>query len=349
MNFSDILLIIVSSAGLLHGVVIAYYLIFFKNKKITTNYLLGFILIFMAFRIGKSVMLNFGENLQPVFIFLGLTFLLLIGPFLRWYVIGMTQVNFKIEKKNYIELIPFISIFIASLFVTEEWYKNSKWVLIIFSSGLIFIYLHFLFYIILSWIVFKGSNKKQENKKQTKSQKVTFEWLRLLIIGFVIIWVSYVFNILDETIPYISGPILYSLIIYYLSYKAFQLKVTDIDGNVFKENNNQLIFDHLTKMVIQDKLYIDSELTLSKLSKLLGKTKQKTSEIINQCSNKNFNDFINYYRIEESKKMLLEKENKNFTIASIAFDVGFNTLSSFNYAFKKLEGVTPSVYKKKEI
>ncbi len=150
MTFSEILLIIISSAGLLHGIVIAYYLVFFKKKKLITNYLLAGILICMAFRIGKSVMLNFGNHLQPVFIFLGLTFLLLIGPFLRWYVLGMTQINFKISKKHYTELIPFTGVFLASLFVTEEWYQNSKWVIVVFSSILIFIYLHLLFYIFLS-------------------------------------------------------------------------------------------------------------------------------------------------------------------------------------------------------
>ena len=301
--------------------------------------------MFMAFRIGKSVMLNFGNHLQPVFIFLGLTFLLLIGPFLRWYVLGMTQVNFKLLKKHYVELTPFISVFLASLFVTEEWYQNSKWVIVVFSSILIFIYLHLLFYIILSWRIFKSSNKKEHKEELTKSQKVIFNWLRFLILGFLVIWLSYVFNILDEAIPYISGPILYSFIVYYLSYKAFELKVSDLDGNTFKVNDNKLFFDEITKAIITNKLYLESDLTLSKLAKLFGKSNQKISEIINQYSGKNFNDFINHFRVEEAKIKLLAKENKQYTIATIAFDVGFNSLSSFNYAFKKFVGVTPSAFR----
>jgi hypothetical protein len=86
LSFLDILLIIVSSAGLLHGVLFAFFLFFFKKKKTLTNLLLGLILIFMAFRIGKSVMMNFGDNLEPTFIFAGLALLLLIGPFLRLYI-----------------------------------------------------------------------------------------------------------------------------------------------------------------------------------------------------------------------------------------------------------------------
>ena len=116
MEFLEILLIILSSAGLLHGVLFALYLCIFKKKKTLTNLLLGLLLIFMAFRIGKSVMLYFGDDLEPIFIFAGLAILLLIGPLLRWYVLGMTRPAFELSKQHYFELIPFVLVFIASLF-----------------------------------------------------------------------------------------------------------------------------------------------------------------------------------------------------------------------------------------
>lgn len=82
------------------------------------------------------------------------------------------------------------------------------------------------------------------------------------------------------------------------------------------------------------------------LGKRIGKTTQKTSEVINQYAKQNFNDFINYYRIQETKRVLSDNEYLNYTISSIAFDVGFSSLSSFNSAFKKFEGTTPSAYRK---
>ncbi|WP_148639331.1 helix-turn-helix domain-containing protein [Aquimarina longa] len=349
MNFLDILLIIVSSAGLLHGILLASYLSIFKKKKTLTNLLLGLILVFMAFRIGKSVMLNFGDGLEPIFIFIGLAFLLLIGPFLRWYILGMTRHNFKLPKYYLIELIPFILIFIASLFVTKEWYENSKLVVIIFSSGLIFIYLHFAFYIVLGWRILKRAKKHYQQEQQTKSRRAIFNWLDHLIIGFMIIWGSYVLNLLDETVPYVVGPIVYSIIIYFLSYKAFQLKATDLDGNVFKTTNNNLLFDEISKLIINAKLYLEPDLSLAKLSTMIGKSTQLTSSIINQYAKRNFNDFINYYRIQDAKKLLLDTESDKYTISSIAFDTGFSSLSSFNGAFKKFEGITPSSYRKSRV
>jgi AraC-like DNA-binding protein len=347
LSFLEILLVVISSAGLLHGVLFAFYLCVFKKKKTLTNLLLGLILVFMAFRIGKSVMMNFGDNeLEPIFIFAGLAFLLLIGPLLRWYVLGMTRSNFKFQKSFFIEIIPFGLIFLSSFFITKSWFDiNNRTSIIIFASVLLFIYLHLALYIFLSWKKVRIIKRKEED---TKSQIAIFNWLKLLLIGFAVIWISYVLNILDGTVPYIIGPIVYSVVIYFLSYKAFELRVTEIDGNVFKQNNNLVLFNKISEFIINDKLYLESDISLSKLSGLVGETTQKTSATINQYAKRNFNDYINYYRIQEAKKLLSIPENKKFTISSIAFDTGFSSLSSFNSAFKKFEGITPSSYRKRE-
>ncbi|MGK0447187.1 MAG: AraC-like DNA-binding protein, partial [Polaribacter sp.] len=233
---------------------------------------------------------------------------------------------------------------------TKEWFEsNNKTGIILFGSVLIFIYLHFAFYIFLSWKTLKRAKKNYQKEIQTKSQKAIFDWLGLLIIGFVIIWVSYALNVLDDEVPYIIGPIVYSLAVYFLSYKAFQLKITEINGEAFKENDNSLLFNEISKFVIDEKQYLESDLSLSKLSKLIGQSTQKTSSVINQYAKRNFNDFINYYRIQDAKKMLSSTESEKFTISSIAFDTGFSSLSSFNSAFKKFEGKTPSSFRKIEI
>lgn len=347
MNSSDILLILISSAGLLHGLAFAVYLSFYKKKKTTTNYLLALILVFMAFRIGKSVLLNFNNNLEPIFIFVGLAFLLLIGPLLRWYIAGMLEVNFKLPKNLFLELVPFTGFFISSFFVSKNWFEtNSKEVIIVFGSAIIFIYLHFAFYIFISNKVLKETKKALKDTLQTKAQKAIINWLNLLIIGFVIIWVSYFLNIIDGAVPYITGPIMYSLVIYFLSFKAFQLKIIDIDGNVFKKNDDSILFNKISQLIEGKKLYLEPNVSLSSLSHLINKSTQKTSEVINQYAKQNFNDFINSYRIREAKKMLSNKEYANYTISSIAFDCGFSSLSSFNGAFKKFENKTPSVFRK---
>ena len=346
MNFTDILLIIISSAGLLHGALFASYLCFFKKKRGLTNIVLGLILFFMAFRIGKSVMLNFGSNLEPVFIFAGLALLLVIGPLLKWYVSGMTVVNYKLPNHYVIELIPFLMVFFGSFFVTKQWFdSNSKQVIVVFASILIGIYLHLAGYIFWSWRHLVNVKTAHKSRLLTKSQKAIFNWLQYLLIGFVIIWISYCLNIIEDAVPYITGPIMYSFVIYFLSYKAYQLKILDIDGTIFKESDDLMYFNEISRSVLDEKLYLDSQISLANLGKRFGKSTQKTSEVINQYAKQNFNDFINYYRIQDAKKLLLTDTGKNHTIASIAFDVGFSSLSSFNNAFKKFEKTTPSAFR----
>lgn len=302
----------------------------------------------MAFRISKSVMLYFGNELEPIFIFAGLAFLLLIGPLLRWYVLAMTRYNFRFSKNYLLELVPFTLVFVMSFFVTKKWFEtNNKEVIVVFASALIFIYLHFAFYIFISGRLLQKVKKEHQQVLQTKSQKAIFKWLQVLIFGFIAIWISYFLNIIEDTVPYIVGPIVYSVVIYFLSYKAFQLKTTEIDGDAFEKNDNELLYNKISELVLKDKLYLESDLSLSGLSKLVGKSTQNTSEVINQYAKRNFNDFINFYRIQDAKKMLLDVNTKNYTISSIAFDAGFSTLSSFNSAFKKFEGITPSLYKRR--
>lgn len=345
LKVSDIVLILLSSAGLLHGILFAFYLIVFKKKKRLSNLLLGLILICMAFRIGKSVLLNFGDNLEPIFIFLGLAFLLVIGPLLRWYVLSMLQPNFTLPKQYLVEFIPFALVVLPSLFVTKTWFENSKWVIIVFSSGLIFIYLHLLLYIVLTWRAFDFAKRKYTQRSPTKSQKAVFNWLHFLLIGYSIIWGSYVLNILDDTVPYVIGPIMYSVVIYYLSYKAFQLKTVDLNGDVFKDNTNGIVFDTVVALLVSEKLFLETDLSLPTLSRRLGKSTQQISSAINQYAKRNFNDFVNHYRIEHAKRLLSDPKSDRYTISSIAFDVGFNSLSSFNSAFRKFEGITPSNFR----
>ncbi|TPN88913.1 helix-turn-helix domain-containing protein [Aquimarina algicola] len=301
----------------------------------------------MAFRVGKSVMLNFGNDLEPVFIFSGLALLLLIGPLLKWYISSMTQPDFRLLKIHYVELIPFLLLFITSFFITKNWFDaNNRQSVIIFGSTIIFIYLHFAFYIFISGKVLKKTYKKHTETLKTKSQKNILSWLYTVIIGFIMIWISYFLNIIENSVPYIIGPIIYSVVIYYLSFKAFKLKVTDITGSVFKIKDDIVLFNDISQLIIDEKLYLESDISLSSVSKLVGKSVQKTSEAINQYANQNFNDFINYYRIQDAKKMLIDEKTKKYTISSIAFDIGFSSLSSFNSAFKKFEGTTPSSYRK---
>jgi two-component system sensor histidine kinase ChiS len=90
------------------------------------------------------------------------------------------------------------------------------------------------------------------------------------------------------------------------------------------------------------KPYLAPDLTLHKLSKLVTVPYHYLSQIINNRLNKIFFDFINQYRIEEALKKLADPEERQKSIHQVAHEVGFNSQSAFNRAFKKVTGKTPS-------
>ena len=118
-------------------------------------------------------------------------------------------------------------------------------------------------------------------------------------------------------------------------------KQSDISDKRKTELRNNLIEILETK-----KIYKNSKLTLSSLSKELDSNTSYLSKVINDEFNMNFNNFINSYRIKEARRLLSNPDNFNYTIASIAEEVGFNSISVFNKAFKDTTGLTPSFFLK---
>jgi YesN/AraC family two-component response regulator len=111
--------------------------------------------------------------------------------------------------------------------------------------------------------------------------------------------------------------------------------------------SSQIILQWKTKVfeaVVTQKQYQNPELTLTDLAKYLSTNPSMLSKIINQSFEMNFNDFVNYYRVEEVKEKLQNPTNASLTIMSIAYDAGFNSKATFNRAFKKLTGKNPKEF-----
>ncbi|HDZ15347.1 hypothetical protein LCGC14_1297300 [marine sediment metagenome] len=96
-----------------------------------------------------------------------------------------------------------------------------------------------------------------------------------------------------------------------------------------------------------EKPYLNENLSLPLLSEQFMCSQAQLSQIINQHFQMNFYDFVNGYRIEKAKTMLLSSVFEKLSILGIAFECGFKSKSSFNRYFKKYTGVTPSEFKKK--
>ncbi len=102
--------------------------------------------------------------------------------------------------------------------------------------------------------------------------------------------------------------------------------------------------EKLLAIMDEQKLYLDSELSLADLARRLHTNTSMLSQVINVGLGRNFNDFVNEYRINEFKKLALDESRQHLSLLGIALDAGFNSKATFNRVFKKSTGVSPKEF-----
>ncbi len=342
MRAYDIILIVISGLGVIHGLFLAVFLWSYRKGNSLSNKLLSALLIVLSFRVGKSVFLEFTDSMDIKIIFTGLSTLMAIGPLYYLFVLSCTRKSFQLTKKHVLHFIPTIIGFAIGLQLEEHHTQTLP--LALFAVLFVSYYLHLLVYLLFSY-------RYVLQQKEAGLSADTFVLLRLFFYGLLVIWVAYVLNLFDDVIPYVIGPVLYSVVAYVISFVVISRGyIARIDHPKYKTNpvsddQSDHLYAKAFKLMVDEKQFQNSNLTLKSLSESLHVSPQILSQVINQKSGKNFNSFVNAFRIEESKRLLHREEFKNQTIASIAFEVGFNSLSSFNTAFKKETGETPLAYR----
>lgn len=99
--------------------------------------------------------------------------------------------------------------------------------------------------------------------------------------------------------------------------------------------------DTLLAYMESERPYLDPDLSLNDLARRLKTNTSILSPVINAGTGKNFNDFINQYRVDAFKRQALDPANRHLSLLGIALDCGFNSKATFNRAFKKLTGLSP--------
>lgn len=103
----------------------------------------------------------------------------------------------------------------------------------------------------------------------------------------------------------------------------------------------------MERLIVDGRLFLDANLTLDKVADELNISKSHLSRIINSELGNGFPDYINALRVKEAKRYLTNPEFSNYTLVAIGLEAGFNSKTTFNNAFKKSTGITPSEFKNK--
>lgn len=343
MSSSDVFLIVISGLGTVHGLFLALFLWNYQKGSQLSNRLLSALLFILTFRIGKSVFLEFSDEIAVELIFTGLGSMLAIGPLFYLFSNTCCENGFQLKPKHLYHFLPSIIGIAFGLWLDKE--SAEEIPKLFFVALFLSYYLHFLSYLVASlWYI-----RKQKNAG-TPSKSIAF--LKLLVYALFAIWVVYFLNLIDEMVPYIFGPILYSIVAYVVSFIVIKKgylqeihKSKYSTTSVTEEKTNQL-FEKVKTLMEQEKQFKNPEVSLNSLSKTLKVTPQVLSMTINQKTGKNFNAFVNHYRIEEASRLLTDNKFASHTVSAIAYEVGFNSISSFNTNFKAQTGKTPASHRK---
>ncbi len=295
----------------------------------------------------------------------------LLGPIIYLYFKLTFHTNKIIDKSALFHLTP---IFIYTLYFTlvkpflfptintEQIYPMNFSEHVVYSSAA---YFHLAAYVLLSFMKLKEYKAGLYNQTSNIDNK-TIAWMNSLIIIYALHWLFEVFCVINNTTGIAPARLSVISIIISTAFLLVFATITVIQRMngfaliTFEENKTKYANSNLTskeKEVIKtqilkclevEKIHLEPEVTLSTFSEKLAVPVKSISQVINESFKCNFFDFINSFRIEETKTKMLSDKNgsRHKTISEIMYDSGFNSKSAFNRAFKKHTGVTPTVFKK---
>jgi AraC-like DNA-binding protein len=331
------ILLLTSGVGALQSAFFGLYLFTVKKGRNIANVLLALLLLAFAIRVIKSVSYYFSEGhlIPDLLMNLGFGANLAILPLLWLYLNAFLKKDYQFKWwKDMPHLFPSIfAILLSPVLTSHFWMGQHGYTISLLSVG---IYLPFCIYVI------------QKNfKKISASQQV---WVLSLTIGITIVWTGYIANFMLGLVSYITAPVLFSFVVYFMSYLG--LKQSDIFIRETRYLNSSYstiqinkCFEDLQQLLATRKLFKDASLTLPRLASELRVSPNLLSITINKQTGHNFPDFINSYRIKEAQILLSSPEYNQQKIAALAYETGFNSLSVFNAAFKKFTSFTPSAYR----
>ena len=335
---SNQLLFFFSALGAFNGFILSIYFAINAKKKNFTNYFLSLLLLVLSVRIVKSIFFYFNPHLSNIFIQIGLSACVLIGPFLFLYL-----KSYKVEKLHWTKHVVYYLLVITILGIFYPYVEHraiwSKWIVCA-------IYSQWFIYIILSLKYLRSIFLKIKEKETLKRIDI---WFLSIYFGVAFIWLAYS---MAAYTSYIVGALSFTFVLYLivllLVFKTnsestfFNEKEKYKNKEIDKETLN--LIDQKLSVIVEKELFLNPNFSLEEAAKELKLTKHILSQYVNEVLGKSFSSLIKEYRIEKAKK-LLETET-NYTIENLGYDSGFNSKSAFFTAFKKTTGLTPAEYQK---
>lgn len=222
-------------------------------------------------------------------------------------------------------------------------------------------YLEYVFNITILIVILNRINKNITTIKDYYSEieNKTLTWLKTIVfifLGFHLLWIieDIIGLQFEEITMYFAAisSVLTFFMIYWIGHNGFSQSAM-FTSLLFKKEELEVQnkvedttakFKKILANIEKEKYYTIASLNIKQLADLLEIREKELSRLINKHTQNNFYQFINKYRIEEFKELLLSPKAKQLSILGLAQEAGFASKSTFYAAFKSIEGITPKQY-----
>lgn len=358
-NIIQIILVL----GFVQGLILIGNLLFSKQDNRQAKYFLAALIALIVLELGRSLwfLLKIPDRSIIHYFFLCLVFT--FSPNFYLYIKSLTT-NRQISRIEILKThsCTWLALGFTGLFLLTYYLTTSNFIQYfeaIIKSSMIVVF----------WWFFRKSYEEFNFFKVNSHESDLFEMEKTMITKWLDIFVKVIFlnaiawsiSILlqviypHRTFYYIFIPIeiAYVIAIYWIGYAGFQRvklvylteqRNTQVFYNSIEETEIENCLERLEKAMEIEKQYLDPELSLQKLAENLKLPYKIISAVLNQKLQLGFNEYINQYRVEEFKKRIIDPRNAHLNIAGVAFDSGFNSLATFQRAFKNITRITPKEF-----
>lgn len=356
--------------GTIQGIIVSVLLFFAPNNRLANRLLGAFILLMATASFGVyagfkdwfgSPWLAFLSNFVP------LVTGMLFGPLMYFYIRAFLEPGFRLGRRERLQFLPAIIdlgppliaiIFVIGVYTHTIKNVSGPWGAFIDDYNVYADIPRWLSVTIYTYISLKYLARYQAAGKVTPG----WSWLRQFALGmaaFAAVWLVYLVpyviprytNMMLDRFDWYPIYIPLTLLIYWLGIRgyiiSYQQLVTDKKADTpLPVATVDAALLSLKKAMEEDRLYLDTGLNLQQVAAHTGLSPKTISAVLNQHLGKNFNEYINTYRVELFKEKLLAADAAQLTFAGLAYDCGFSSPATFQRAFKQHTGMSPSEFRK---
>lgn len=343
----------------------SFFLVTVSSNRRKSNQLFAVFLMLIAFDM-TGFFLNDWYQKNLLIDYLRIASVLLQLPILYFYVRSVCYSNFALKTKDWIHGLLFLSFFIIFSIVNHS--KATFFIFQILSEA------QYIGYMVLIFLTL-NQYKKSYLENYTNPENLSYKWLSqmtsVLLIAHLFVVTKFLFGFSNDLNLQLLLNVIVSIIALLVSsyfvlkalyqpqlFRGIELKEEPISVLIKKESKQLALeltpeieekIKTLETFMREEEPFLDAELTIQNLALQIGFPQKELSTLINQHLGKHFFDFINEYRIQKAKSILENPESKEVTVLEILYQVGFNSKSSFNTAFKKQCQLTPIEYRKQAL